>query len=77
MVESDESLRTNVKQSRMRNMDCFEALPLAMTRGRGAMVESDESLRTNVKQSRMRNMDCFVANAPRNDKEKGSRNDGG
>ena len=37
------------------------------------MVESDVSLRTDVKQSRMGNMDCFVADAPRNDEEKGSQ----
>ena len=57
-------------------MDCFVAMLLAMTRGRGVMVESVESLRTNVKQSRMgSDVDCFVADAPRNDK--GERGNGG
>ena len=52
MVKREESVRTNVKQSRKLDMDCFVAMLLAMTRGRGGMVESVESLRTNVKQSR-------------------------
>ena len=46
------SLRTNVKQSRMGNVDCIKADAPRNDKGREGMVENDVSLRTNVKQSR-------------------------